>query len=133
MTQDNSQSWDRGFGLLDGRYMIAMNPQYGNVGDKITAVYRDPNTGKEQKIPMIMSDSKDPRDDNAYSGCGVAGHLNGTSLSIIEFEVLNGKTNPGTDGYRPKDINGEEVDIRGGKHNGMRLVQVINEGPSGIL
>ncbi|MBD5585089.1 MAG: peptidoglycan DD-metalloendopeptidase family protein, partial [Clostridia bacterium] len=64
-----------GYGIIDGRYVVAMTSTYGQVGDYVD-VYRDGST-----LKAIIGDIKNPND----PGCNKWGHDNGNS--VIEFIV----------------------------------------------
>lgn len=91
-----------GYGMINGRYVVATTSTYGNVGDYID-VYQEDGT----VIKCIIGDIKDQND----AGCTKWGHNNGDC--IIEFVVDKdtwyncGHSNPGTNNCWPeidKDI-----------------------------
>lgn len=65
-----------GFGVINGRYVIACTTTYGKVGDYLDVVQSDGTV-----IPCIIGDIKSPND----AGCNKWGHMNGQN--VIEFVV----------------------------------------------
>lgn len=81
-----------GYGTIDGRFAVAVTPEYGKIGDKIDA-YLDDGT----KIPAIIVDIKNPADDN-YEAVGH--ELSDGTLNVLEFYTnWEGRhSNPGEPG-----------------------------------
>ena len=67
---------EEGFGMVNGRYVVACTSTFGKAGDYIDVYY---DNGKV--MPCIIGDVKDPGD----AGCNKWGHGNGHN--IIEFVV----------------------------------------------
>ena len=85
-----------GYGKINGRYVVAMTPTYGQVGDYVDIKLTDGNT-----IKGIIGDEKNMND----PGCTKWGHDNGNT--VVEFVVdknswYNKKSNPGTDSNHPE-------------------------------
>ena len=87
-----------GFGIINGRYVVATTTTYGNVGDYIDVVQADGTV-----IPCIIGDIKNPNDE----GCNKWGHLNGQN--VVEFVVDKDSwygskmhCNPGTASCHPE-------------------------------
>lgn len=85
-----------GFGKVNGRYVLAMTPKYGQVGDYVDAKMTDGSV-----IKGILGDMKNTSD----PGANEWGHDNGNT--VLEFVVdknswYNKKSNPGTDGNHPE-------------------------------
>ena len=88
---------EEGFGIVDGRYVIAMTQTYGRVGD-----YVDIYLANGTVLPCIIGDIK------GYSDPGVNewGHMHGQN--VVEFVVDtntwydNGHANPGTESCHPE-------------------------------
>ncbi|MEG0417176.1 hypothetical protein [Gordonibacter sp.] len=85
-----------GFGVVDGRYVVAVRPLYGSVGDYLTFVFEDGLT-----LECIVGDVK------GEDGLGVNewGFLDGEN--ILEFVVSTdgwyaGHENPGTSSCHPE-------------------------------
>ena len=88
---------EKGFGKINGRYVIACTLTYGNIGDYVDFYQEDGTI-----IPCIIGDIKNQND----AGCNEWGHLDGTC--IIEF-VVDKSTwynpmheNPGTPNCHPE-------------------------------
>lgn len=81
-----------GYGTIDGRFAVAVTPEYGKIGDKIDA-YLDDGT----KIPAIIVDIKNPADEN-YEAVGH--ELSDGTLNVLEFYTnWEGRhSNPGEPG-----------------------------------
>lgn len=88
---------DEGFGIVNGRYVIACTDTFGGVGDYIDFYQEDGLV-----IPCVIGDIKNQND----SGCNEWGHLNGRC--IVEFVVDRsmwygrGHANPGTPQCHPE-------------------------------
>lgn len=86
-----------GFGVINGRYVIACTTTFGNIGDYIDFYKEDGNI-----IQAVIGDIKNQND----SGCNKWGHLNGTC--IVEFVVDKNSwyntnhDNPGTKSCHPE-------------------------------
>ncbi len=86
-----------GFGIINGRYVIACTTTYGTVGDYVDFYQEDGSV-----IPCIIGDIKNQKD----TGCTEWGHNNGKC--IIEFVVdmntwyNSGHPNPGTSQCHPE-------------------------------
>lgn len=92
----NSQGhWTNGIAALDGCYLIACTPTFGQVGDYVTFYLSDGTA-----IPCIIADEKNTSDE----GCNSYGHDNGHS--VIEFEVkssyYHSYGNPGHGSWFPE-------------------------------
>ena len=92
------QNFDsEGFGIINGRYVIACTTTYGNVGDYVDFYQVDGLV-----IPTIIGDIKNTND----AGCNQWGHQNGNC--IVEFVVDKnswyncGHPNPGNSGCHPE-------------------------------
>ena len=88
---------EEGFGIINGRYVIACTTTYGQVGDYVDFYQADGSI-----IPCIIGDIKNQND----AGCNEWGHLDGTC--IIEF-IVDKTTwynpmheNPGTQNCHPE-------------------------------
>ena len=85
-----------GFGIINGRYVIACTSTYGDVGDYIDFYQADGTI-----IPCIIGDEKNQSD----AGCTVWGHSGGNN--IVEFVVdrdtwYTGHVNPGNAACHPE-------------------------------
>jgi len=98
----------RGFGVLDGRYVVCMTSTFGNVFDWVT-VYFDDGSSIECVIGTEKSQTYAPWDDNPAN---MWGHQQGAG--ILEFEGLD---SIGDDPYYALGI------------HGLRVVAVQNNGP----
>lgn len=92
----NSQGhWTNGIATIDGCYLIACTPTFGQVGDYVTFYLSDGTA-----IPCIIADEKNTSDE----GCNSYGHDNGHS--VIEFEVkssyYHSYGNPGHGSWFPE-------------------------------
>lgn len=101
---------NEGFGIIDGRYVIACTTTYGRVGDYIDFYQEDGTV-----IECIIGDIKNQDD----AGCNEWGHLNGTC--IIEFVVdkdmwYDGHANPGTTSCHPEWNQNLTKAINGGNY-----------------
>ena len=87
--------YKNGIATLSGRYLIAMTPKFGKVGDKVTIKLKN-----GQKIAAIIADEKRTTD----AGANEWGHDGGKSM--VEFEVnmdyYHKYGNPGTSGWCPQ-------------------------------
>lgn len=87
-----------GFGIINGRYVVATTTTFGKVGDYIDVVQADGSV-----IQCIIGDIKSQHDE----GCNQWGHINGQN--VVEF-VVNKDTwygspmhcNPGTSNCHPE-------------------------------
>lgn len=81
-----------GYGVIDGRFAVAVTPEYGKIGDKIDAYLEDGT-----KIPSIIVDIKNPADDT-YEPVGH--ELADGTLNVLEFYTnWEGRhSNPGEPG-----------------------------------
>lgn len=90
---------EEGFGIINGRYVIACTTTFGQAGDYIDFYI---NTASGQIVlPCIIGDIKNQDDE----GCNQWGHINGQC--VIEFVVDQGswygkKENPGTASNHPE-------------------------------
>ena len=97
LRESAGQNFDsEGFGVINGRYVIACTNTYGKVGDYVDFVKAD---GKV--LHCIIGDIKSRKD----AGCNEWGHHNGRN--IVEFVVdkdswYGGHCNPGTRGCHPE-------------------------------
>lgn len=91
---------EEGFGIINGRYVIACTTTFGNVGDYIDFYQSDGTV-----IPCIIGEIKNQKD----NGCNHWGHLEGQC--VVEFVVnkdtwyTNGRgshANPGTSSCHPE-------------------------------
>ena len=88
---------DEGFGVINGRYVIATTTTFGDVGDEIDFYLEDGTI-----LPCIIGDIKNQSD----PGCTIWGHEGGSNM--IEFVVDrdtwygNGHANPGTASCHPE-------------------------------
>lgn len=92
----NSQGhWTNGIATIDGCYLIACTPTFGQVGDYVTFYLSDGTA-----IPCIIADEKNTSDE----GCNSYGHDLGHS--VIEFEVkssyYHSYGNPGHGSWFPE-------------------------------
>ena len=83
---------DEGYGIIDGRYVVATTTTFGEVGDKIDIYLEDGTI-----LPAIIGDIKNQSD----AGATKWGHQDGSNM--IEFVVdkdswYPSHSNPGTDG-----------------------------------
>lgn len=100
LREDAGENYDsEGFGIIDGRYVIACTERYGGVGDAIDWTLANGNI-----LHTIIGDIKSSSDPNNNGW----GHVSGSSISIIEF-VVNTATwynpphvNPGNPGCHPE-------------------------------
>lgn len=87
--------WTNGIATIDGCYLIACTPTFGQVGDYVTFYLSDGTA-----IPCIIADEKNTSDE----GCNSYGHDNGHS--VIEFEVkssyYHSYGNPGHGSWFPE-------------------------------
>lgn len=87
--------WTNGIAALDGCYLIACTPVFGQVGDYVTFYLSDGTA-----IPCIIADEKNTSDE----GCNSYGHDGGHS--VIEFEVkssyYHSYGNPGHGSWFPE-------------------------------
>lgn len=87
--------WTTGIATIDGCYLIACTPTFGQVGDYVTFYLSDGTA-----IPCIIADEKNTSDE----GCNSYGHDNGHS--VIEFEVkssyYHSYGNPGHGSWFPE-------------------------------
>lgn len=87
--------WTTGIATIDGCYLIACTPTFGQVGDYVTFYLSDGTA-----IPCIIADEKNTNDE----GCNSYGHDNGHS--VIEFEVkssyYHSYGNPGHGSWFPE-------------------------------
>ena len=111
LRQTAGQNFDNeGFGIINGRYVVATTTTYGNVGDYID-VYQSDGT----VLQCIIGDIKNQND----AGCNKWGHQNGQV--VVEFVVdktiwyNNGHANPGTSSCHPE-------------WGGKTIVQIANVG-----
>ena len=95
------QNFDsEGFGRIGDAYVIACTSTFGNIGDYITWTLADGS-----KLKTIVGDEKSQQDEN----CNAWGHIEGNSISIIEFVVDKNTwytspmhANPGTSTCHPE-------------------------------
>lgn len=89
-----------GFGIINGRYVIACTSTFGNVGDYVDFYQSDGNV-----LPCIIGDVKNQDD----AGCTQWGHLEGKC--VVEFVVnkdtwysngVGSHANPGTSSCHPE-------------------------------
>jgi hypothetical protein len=92
------QNFDsEGFGIINGRYVVACTTTYGSVGDYIDVYQSNGNV-----LKCIIGDIKNQND----AGCNKWGHLSGKC--VIEFVVDKSKwynpkhANPGTSSCHPE-------------------------------
>lgn len=92
------QNFDsEGFGIINGRYVVACTTTYGSVGDYIDVYQSNGNV-----LKCIIGDIKNQND----AGCNKWGHLSGKC--VIEFVVNKSKwynpkhANPGTSSCHPE-------------------------------
>ena len=79
LREDAGQNFDsEGFGRIGDAYVIACTSTFGNIGDYITWTLADGS-----KLKTIVGDEKSQQDEN----CNAWGHIEGNSISIIEFVV----------------------------------------------
>jgi hypothetical protein len=102
-----------GFGIINGRYVIACTTTFGQVGDYID-FYIDTASG-QIVLPCIIGDIKNQND----AGCNQWGHLDGQC--VIEFVVdkdswYNQKENPGTASNHPEWAGKVVKAINGGSY-----------------
>ena len=87
--------WTKGIATIDGCYLIACTPTFGQVGDYVTFYLSDGTA-----IPCIIADEKNTSDE----GCNSYGHDGGHS--VIEFEVkssyYHSYGNPGHGSWFPE-------------------------------
>ncbi len=76
---------DRGIATIDGRYLVALTPTFGLVGDYVDIVLTNGQT-----IPCIIADSKSTRDAN-YTPYGHALASGGGAVDVIEWEATGKK------------------------------------------
>lgn len=90
---------EEGFGVIDGRYVIACTTTFGQVGDLVDFYLEDGSV-----LSCIIGDIKSEGDANWTP----YGHAHGSALSVIEFVVDkaswygSGHVNPGTSGCHPE-------------------------------
>lgn len=87
-----------GFGVINGRYVIATTSYFGGVGDYVDFV-----TEQGHVLHCVIGDEKSSGDSN-YSKIG---HTYGNSVSVVEFVVdkrswYGGHANPGTPSCHPE-------------------------------
>ena len=100
LKQDSGMPFDsEGFGVINGRYVVALTEFYGEVGDEIDFVLADGTN-----FPTIIGDIKSSNDPNWTKW----GHVSGNNLNVIEF-VVDYDTwynpmhaNPGTSSCHPE-------------------------------
>lgn len=100
LREDAGMNFDsEGFGIIDGRYVIACCERYGTIGDAIDWTLANGNI-----LKTIMGDEKSSSDPNNNGW----GHVEGNSISIVEF-VVDQTTwynpmhaNPGTQNCHPE-------------------------------
>lgn len=93
---------EEGFGIINGRYVIACTTTYGNVGDYVDFYQSNGNV-----LNCIIGDIKNQSD----AGCNQWGHLNGQC--VVEFVVdknswYNRKNNVGTSTNHP-ELGGQTI------------------------
>lgn len=80
-----------GLPTIQGRYLVAVSPRFGDVGDYVTATL---SNGK--KIDCIVADTKNPDDTTAkyheYEGCLYGHYYTSGQVSILEF-MFSSSTN----------------------------------------
>lgn len=101
------------FGRINGRYAVAVKPQFGKVGDYIDYYYKDKN-GNEKMIPCIMVDVKGSDATNPW------GHNEGKN--VLEFYVnkdtweVKGHPNPGENGFHDDWVGKATKIVNGGSY-----------------
>lgn len=99
LRQDAGQNFDNeGFGVINGRYVIACTSMYGNIGDGINWKLADGSI-----LQTIIGDLKSSLDPNNNGW----GHVSGNNLNVVEFVVdynswYPSHANPGTQGCHPE-------------------------------
>ena len=106
---------ENGFGIINGRYVIACTTTFGQVGDYIDFYKEDGSV-----MPCIIGDIKNQNDD----GCNQWGHTNGKC--IVEF-VVNKSTwyNGGVD--NPNKV-GDPTILYHTEWHGKNIVKAVNGG-----
>lgn len=88
-----------GFGIIDGRYVVAVTDAIGVIGDYVDFYLADGTV-----LQCVVGDRKNAGDANATT----YGHVHGGDLSVVEFVVdedswyPTGHANPGTDECHPE-------------------------------
>lgn len=102
--KNKNKSNDRGIATIDGRYLVATTPIFGDVGDSIDVVLTDGHI-----IPCIIADIKD---EGAYNKWGhmIGNGVKDIGIDIIEWQGL----------YKQEDI-----DISAWKGNKVSYVRNI--------
>lgn len=109
LREDAGMNFDsEGFGIINGRYVIATTTTYGKVGDYVDIVQDNGNV-----LHCIIGDIKNQDD----PGCNKWGHLDGQC--VVEFVVDKGSW------YGKKDNPGNPSNHPEWKHS---VVEVINRG-----
>lgn len=99
LREEAGEKYDgEGFGIIDGRYVIACTEAWGGVGD-----YIDFHLDNGMTFQTIVGDIKSSGDAN-YNKWG---HVYGNSISVIEFVVDKNSwypshPNPGTPAFHPE-------------------------------
>lgn len=103
LREDAGQNFDsEGFGIIDGRYVIACTTHYGGVGD-----YIDWKLADNTILHTVIGDIKSSSDSNWSE----YGHIYGDSLCVVEFVVdyntwysggQGAHDNPGTANCHPE-------------------------------
>lgn len=101
LREDAGMNFDNeGFGIIDGRYVIACTERYGAIGDCIDWTLADGTV-----LHTIMGDEKSSSDSNNNGW----GHVDGSYISVIEFVVDRDTwytspmhANPGTSSCHPE-------------------------------
>lgn len=89
---------NEGFGIIDGRYVVACTTTYGRVGDYIDVYQADGSI-----IPCIIGDIKSQGD----AGCTIWGHQNGNCIIefVVDYNTWYGSpmhSNPGSSSCHPE-------------------------------
>lgn len=101
LREDSGQVFDsEGFGMVDGRYAVALTEIFGDIGD-----YWNMHSDNGMVFQCCKADEKSSSDPNITTW----GHTYGNALSVIEFVVDRNRwygipmhDNPGTPGCHPE-------------------------------
>lgn len=93
---------NRGIATIDGLYLIALKPIFGNSGDKVSVILRDGTV-----INCLIGDIQAAED--GYEGGSIYGHAYGGRHNIVEWETVGSTTsyrtdNPDLSGWSGKDV-----------------------------